>query len=155
MGVQLIQSALQNKKGATLIEVMIALLLFLIVSLALMQTSLISLENNLKNELRDEAVRIASERMEEARNIAFDNLLSDSTPGDNFEIPACKKPPVNDPNNYPIKITRKIRNADIDFGSRRTVRPLGPDSKEITILVRWQYRNTCYSHSISSIRKKS
>lgn len=155
MEVQLIQSALQSKKGSTLIEVMIALLLFLIVSVALTQTSLISLENNIKNELRDEAVRIASERMEEARNIVFDNLMSDATPGANLEIPACKKPPVSDPANYPVKITKKVRNTDIDFGSRRTVRPLGSDAKEITILVRWQHKDTCYAHSISSIRKKS
>ncbi|MCX7793155.1 MAG: type II secretion system GspH family protein [Thermodesulfovibrionales bacterium] len=148
-------NVLQNKKGATLIEVMVALVIFLIVSLALMQTSLISLETNLKNEMRDEAVRIAAERMEEARNMNFDALLSDATPGANFEIAPCKRPPVNDPNNYPVKITRRIRNNDIDFGSRRTVRSLGTDTKEVNILVRWQYRGECYSHSITSIRKKS
>lgn len=155
MGTQLIQSVSQNKQGATLIEVMVALLIFLIVSLALMQTSLISIESNLINELRDEAVRIAGERMEEARNIVFDNLFSDVTPGVNLELASCKQPPVNDPNNYPVRITRRIRNTDIDFGSRRTVRSLGSDAKEITILVRWQYRGSCYSHTISSIRKKS
>lgn len=155
MGTHLIQFVLLNKKGASLIEVMIALFVFLIVSLALMQTSLISIENNLKNEIRDEAIRIAAERMEKARNMAFDALTSDSMPGANFEIPSCKRPPVNDPDNYPEKITRKIRNADIDFGSRMTVRFLGTDAKEITILVRWQYRDECYSHTISSIRKRS
>jgi type II secretory pathway pseudopilin PulG len=146
---------LVNKKGATLVEVMIALLIFLLATVALMQASIISLDNNVKNELRDEAIRIAEARMEEARNIPFDALLSDTTPGANLELPACKKPPVNDPNNYPVKITRRIRNMDINFGSRRTVSNTGSDTKQITVLVRWEYRGACFSHIIASIRKRS
>lgn len=143
-----------NKKGVSLIEVMIALLIFLIINIAVMQTSLISIESNLKNELRDEAVRIASDRMEEARNIAFDNLVSDPVPGDNFEIKACKKTPVSDTSNYSLKITRNIRNNSFNFGSRRTVTDFGMDTKQISILVRWEYKGDCYSHSITSVRKR-
>ena len=67
-----------NKKGMTLVEVMIAMLLSLVIFLALMQTSLISIDQNMRSSLRDEAVRIAEMRMDQTRNILFtattDNL---------------------------------------------------------------------------------
>ncbi len=47
---------------------MIALVVLLVVSLALMQTALVSIDANMTNILRDEAVGIAEMRMNEARN---------------------------------------------------------------------------------------
>ena len=73
-------SAVKEKKGLTLVEVLIAMVILLLVSLALMQTALVSIDANMRNVLRDEAVSVAEMRMDEARNTAFDSLASDSTP---------------------------------------------------------------------------
>ena len=64
---------LLNKKGMTLIEVMIALVILLIVMLALMQTVTLGINSNVSNLLRDEATNIAELRITELRN----TLLAD------------------------------------------------------------------------------
>ena len=66
---------LLNKKGMTLIEVMIALVILLLVSLALMQTVTLGINSNVRNLLRDEAVKVADTRMIELMNTPFDDGL--------------------------------------------------------------------------------
>ncbi len=56
------QNKNQGSRGVSLVEVMISLVILLIVSMGLIQASLLSVDVNIRNELRDEAVRIASER---------------------------------------------------------------------------------------------
>jgi type IV pilus assembly protein PilV len=70
----MLQTVLLNKKGLTLVEVMIALVVLLLVFLALMQTALVSIDSNMINALRDEAVNIAEEKMNDERNKTFDNI---------------------------------------------------------------------------------
>lgn len=54
-----LQIAMPNKEGMTLVEVLIAMVVLLLVSLALMQTALVSIDANMRNVLRDEAVSVA------------------------------------------------------------------------------------------------
>ena len=61
------QTVLVDKKGLTLIEVMVALIVLLLVFLALMQTALLSIDSNMINVLRDEAVNIAEEQMSDCK----------------------------------------------------------------------------------------
>ena len=63
--------------GFTLVEVLISMVVLLLVSLALMQTALVSIDSNMMNILRDEAVGIAEEEMNEARGVSF-SLLGDT-----------------------------------------------------------------------------
>jgi len=147
-----------DERGLTLVEVTIALLVMLLVSLALMETALLSIESNLRNIIRDEAVSIAEMRMNEARSISFDNLsddTADAIPDDNLILDACRSSPVSDPDPYPVKVTRNFRNmASFDFGTRRTVAAMGSDNRQITVLVRWVYKNECYTHSVSTVVRR-
>jgi type II secretory pathway pseudopilin PulG len=149
------KNVIRDELGLTLVEVLIASVIMLLVSLSLMQTALLGLEANFRNVLRDEAAHIAEMRMQEARNIPFNMLVSDTndtTPDDQFVLPACQKPPVNDQHPYPVKVSRSIRNmAGFHFGTRRMVTSLGAESKQVTVLVRWVNRNECYSHAVSSV----
>src|SRR4030042_6811536 len=88
---------ISNKTGLGLIEVMIALVVMLVVFLALMQTALVSIDSNMINVLRDEAVSIAEMRMSELRNRPFDD----------FDLNG-----VTDPNPLTINqtINRNLRN---------------------------------------------
>ena len=54
---------LLNKKGSSLIELLIAMGILAIVAAALMKSSIVVLQKNVQNEMRDEAVRIAEQRM--------------------------------------------------------------------------------------------
>ncbi len=69
---------MQNKldsRGVTLVEVMISLVILLIVFMGLIQASLLSINHNLRNEIRDEAVRVAAEYMSRTRSDSFGNLV--------------------------------------------------------------------------------
>lgn len=130
-----------DKKGLTLVEVMIALVVLLLVSLALMQTALVSIDANTKNALRDEAVRISEERMNEARSLPFDDFDQNGAP---------------DPD--PLTIngteTRQIRNVPITFNTVMTIDTLNVDTKEIDVTVNWTWRGENLNHRISTIRKR-
>lgn len=79
-GVTGMMPALKDTNGLSLVEVMIAMVILLFVSLALMQTALVSIEANMKNVLRDEAVAVAEERISRAKALGFDDplLISDT-----------------------------------------------------------------------------
>lgn len=151
-------TALLDKRGLTLVEVMIALVILLLVFLALMQTALVSINANMTNVLRDEAVNIAEQRMNEARNIPFASLTAGVEAATN-PVPlgaacAATTPIVADP--YPVGVTRNIRNitGGFNYGTQRTVTNLDTDNRQITILVRWVYRNECFGHTISTILRR-
>jgi type IV pilus assembly protein PilV len=132
--------ALLNKKGLSLVEVMIALVVVLVVFLALMQTALVSIDSNMINVLRNEAVSIAEMRMNEARNTLFDNLGAGTTSG---------------------TVTRNIRNiTNFQYTVTRTVTSRGTDNKQIDITIRWEWKEKTvangnpYTHSITTILRR-
>jgi len=138
--VEQMMNALQNKKGLTLVEVMIALVVLLVVSLALMQTALVSIDSNMTNILRDEAVGIAEMRMNEARNIPFDNLVAGASVG---------------------TVWRNFRNiANFQYTVTRTVTDLNSDNKQVNITVIWEWKENTVAngnpltHSITSIVRR-
>jgi len=146
----------RNSSGFSLVEVMIALVVLLLVFMGLMQTALLSIDSNMRNVLRDEALRIAAERLEETRGLPFDSIVSDPA-GVAVNLPACGNPPINDAN-YPVLIERNFRNIqDFPYGTRSTVTDMdGPpaNTKQIQITVRWEYRDECFTHSIISLRRR-
>jgi prepilin-type N-terminal cleavage/methylation domain-containing protein len=151
----------KNEKGFSLVEVMIALCILLLVFMGLMQSALLGIDNNMRNIFRDEALRIAAQRMDEAKNLPFDDLVNDTVDivaDDNLALPACQNPPVSDPVNYPVRVQRNFRNIiDFPYGTRRTVTDLdGPpvNTKQVQITVRWEYRDQCFTHSILSLRRR-
>lgn len=156
------RSARLNNRGLTLVEIMIALTLLLLVSMAMMQTALMGIGANMQTVLRDEAVRIAEARMNDTRNLQFDEsgsqLVSDTADGISdagFAIVSCQAPPVSDATPYPVVVQRKFRNmAPVSFGTRRTVTVIDGDHVEVSVLVRWEYRNACYSHQVNALMKR-
>jgi prepilin-type N-terminal cleavage/methylation domain-containing protein len=154
MGQVVIQNKKQNlhikQDGVSLVEVLIALVVLLLVFMGLLQAALLGIDSNMRNILRDEAVTVAAMRMEEARSIPFDNVLND-TATNPVNLPAC---PAGD-NPYPVEIARDFRNIqDFPFGTRMTITDLDADTKQIEILVRWEYKNECYTHSATTLRRR-
>jgi prepilin-type N-terminal cleavage/methylation domain-containing protein len=140
-GYVMLQTALKDKKGLTLVEVMISLVVLLLVFLALLQTALVSIDSNMTNVLRDEAVNIAEEQMNVARNTAFSNL--------------AVAPPA--PVLLPLE-QRSIRNiVAFTYTVTRTVTLVNADTKQVVINVTWDWKDRTaangdpYTHTISGI----
>ncbi len=142
-----VQIAMLNKKrplkksstGLTLIEVLISLVITLVLFMALMQSALLSIGVNTSNVLRDEAVRIADERMNEARSLTFDNLISDPTA---IVCPVATFLPANGE-----LFPRDIRNiTGFIFCTNRTVVDRGADNKEVVITVGWVWQEVPRIH---------
>jgi len=124
------------------------MVVLLFVSLAMMQTALVSIDSNMINVLRDEAVSIAEQRMNEARNVAFGSLASDSDPlPSGVDCPAT----FTDGSSNGRRIERNIRNVSSkDFCSRMSVSGSGK-TKQINVEVRWRWKGSDYTHRISTI----
>ncbi|MBI4697932.1 MAG: prepilin-type N-terminal cleavage/methylation domain-containing protein [Nitrospirae bacterium] len=142
-----------NNRGLSLIEVMVAMVVFLLVSLALMQTALLSIDSNMRNLLRDEAVNIAEMRINESRNIDFDTLATD-TNVNTVNLTACQSAPFSQLT-YPVAVARNFRGiTGFSYGTQRTVTTLDADNKSLTMLVRWDYKNECSEHRVSTIVRR-
>jgi type IV pilus assembly protein PilV len=120
-----------DKRGMTLLELMIALLLMAIVAMALMQSSLVVITNSVKNELRDEAVSVAEQRMNESRTTPFSNLAN---------LPAT------------TTITRNIRAiANFPFMASLVTTPVNSNSTHVAVTVTWTYKGSSYNHGVSTV----
>lgn len=118
-----------NNKGLTLIEVLISLMLLSIVSLALIQSALLAMNTNVMNELRDEAVSVAEQRLNEIRNTPFANIVSQPTD----------------------TVTRNVRAASRAFGLSSQVVNVNDYCKQIALTVQWSFRGTKYQHNVSTV----
>ena len=125
-----------NNRGMSLLEVMIATIFLMVVSLALVQTSLLGFHENLRNSLREEAVRIADERIGDLRGRAFTETFTD--PLLNAGVTAAT-------------VTRKLRSFQKDFSVTTTITDLTTNNKQITVGVTWNYKGSQFGHSSTVI----
>lgn len=127
------QTVFHDNKGMTLIEVLISFVLLTIISLALLQSALLAVNINVRNELRDVAVSVAEQRMTELRNTAFASL-TDGTVKE-------------------TDITRYIRSGQYNFTPTTEIKTLSatPSSKQVIVTISWKYKNQPYSHSVSTV----
>jgi len=132
-----VMTVLKNKKGLTLVEILIALVITLVVFLGLMQTALLSIDANTTNLLREEAISIAEERMRELRDFSFSSLLPGAWPTETF--------------------TRRFRNfLPINYSVDINVSDISTDAKQINVLVEWSNPKdptVTIRHSITTIKR--
>lgn len=128
-----------SASGMTLVEVLVSLAIVFIIFLGLSASGLVVLNENIKNEMRDEAVSVAEMEMQKARNIPF-SAISDNT----------------------HLVNRQIRNLDVGYNVARTVTnpdgttpPTDPNNRRVTINVVWSRiennQTRTYSHQVATI----
>lgn len=127
-----------NDRGSSIIEVLVALVLTSIIFAGLVQSSLVSMNMNMKNLLRDEAISIAEDRVNEAKNLAFDALATEDED---------------------YKRTIRGGNADSFIFNVQTIviphpGPTNPSNKQIDITVRWTWKGNTYQHAISTLVRR-
>lgn len=150
---------LRDCEGVSLVEVMISLVVLLLVFVGLFQSAILGIDSNMQNLLRDEAVTIAATRMEEARNMPFEQVVSDTADAiedDNLVLPFCNNVPDEEAKPpYPVEVKRTFRNIqDFPFGTRRVVTDHGADTKIVEIWVCWEYKDECKTHRATTVRRR-
>lgn len=118
--------------GMTLVEVLVALAIVFIVFLGLSGAGLVVLNENIKNAQRDEAVSVAEAAIQNARNLAFTNIVDNT-----------------------VQVQRQIRGLTTNYTVTRTVAVLDPENRQVTVDVGWnRLENGAwkpYSHRIITI----
>jgi type IV pilus assembly protein PilV len=119
-----------NNRGFTLVEVMISMLVLLIGMLGSLVGVMAAADHNLANALRDEAVKIAQEQLENARTGQYALIVNGTVP-----------------------VQRQMRKTLYTFQVTTNVTSGGPSNslKLLTVTVQWTFKNATRSHLSETI----
>ncbi len=134
-----------NRLGFTLIEVMIAFVIILIVMLGLLNLTGQVVTVSVKNTVRDEAIKVAEEVMAQVKALPYDDISTMTYNQLRQRI---------DPNSSATNITRNFRNFSMTYTPEISVTTY-TDAKVINVTVTWSYRGDNYSHTISSLMRRT
>jgi len=162
----MLRTALKGKQGVTLVEVMISLVILLIVFMGLVQTSLLTIDTNATNALRDEAVRLASDTMSALRSSSFLDLNRDTVTDAadiNFVISSTGLAAQQlNATRLGINTQKTIRNIlNANYVVTVTIIDMDANNKQADILVQWDYKErrlvngNAYSHRIVSLLRRT
>lgn len=125
-------SAILNERGFTLTELLLAVIILVFVSVALMQTAIVNIEFNVKNALRDEGVRVAGETLDWLRN-------------------SVKSTNVTTINNSQGTVVRRVRNIEARYSVTNTASVLYQNSYTLGAFVEWQWKGEIYNVSVATV----
>jgi type IV pilus assembly protein PilV len=120
----------------SLIEIIIAMLILMVVSMALLQTGLLGVQENLRNSLREEAVRIADQRIGDLRGRAYYSQIS-------FD-------PMLNSGFTTTTVTRYLRSFQKDFTVDTNIDDVNTtftSNKLVSVKVSWSHKGTLYDHT--------
>ncbi len=120
-----IRSARSDKSGYSLVEVLVSLLIMMIILLGLLESMRLYISYNLKNTLKNEAVRIAQECAARLRN------------GQN-----C------------TNVVRRFRNFQVEFTVSTAIAPLSSSLENATVNVEYNYGGTHYTYTLYTVIKR-
>lgn len=120
------------EKGFTLIEVMVAIVIMMVGVLGLLSTLNLAMEYNIKNQRREEVIRIAEEIMNGMRTRPFGAVFNPTT-----------------------TVTSRLRSSTVRYAVTRRVTNVTPSvTDRYQVDVRWAYKNYSALHTIVTIRGK-
>ena len=120
-----------NNRGMSLIELIISMMILMVVAIALVQSSLLAMNTNVMNEMRNEAVSVAEQQINLVRNTPFASLSTIPTP---------------------TTVSRNIRAImTVPFTASLAQSAINVNSIQVTVTVSWTYRNRPFSTSMSTV----
>lgn len=128
MAIQL--TLMHDKKGFTLIEVMVAILIMMVGVLGLLSTMSVAMKHNIENQRREEVIRVAEEIMNGMRSQPFDTVFNPIT-----------------------TVTSQLRSSPVTYGVIRHKTSVSTGvTDRYQVDVRWAYKNYSALHTIVTIR---
>ncbi|ACH38556.1 type IV pilus minor pilin PilV [Citrifermentans bemidjiense Bem] len=127
---------LPNNSGFTLVELMVALLIAMVGMFGVLETINVSLQQTSKNELRNEGVKLGEKYMAEFRGTPFDSIVG--------------------PYAF-VNVTTSVRGAKKTFVVERSAATMAEStpgtasSKQLTVVVKWAYRNMTSQNRVVSV----
>lgn len=123
-------AVIRNERGFSLIEVLAAMLILLFGLLGSMVGVMAAVDQNLRNLLREEAVKIAQEQMEINRNISYAAVADGNA-----------------------TVSRSVRKTQRDYAVTRQVNTVGT-LKRVTVTVSWTHKDRASSYTLESILRQ-
>ncbi len=123
----------RNKSGFTLIEFLVSIVILMVGMLALLQSVNIALRYNVSSQLRNEAVSVGDNRMSVELAKPFD-LISTVTGSRVVQI--------------------QFQNGFKNYSVIRSGQDMA-NSKQVTVEVRWKYKNEQFTHTVYGVSSKS
>ena len=122
-----------HNDGFTIVELLVSMVILLFVALAMMQTAMMTMEANARNVIRDEGVRLASEKLNELKTVAQANLNAQNGVTETVEV--------------------HIRNMTISYTVTYGVTTIvANEAARIEVTVKWNWRQQDYDATLSTIR---
>lgn len=125
---------IQNNIGFTLIEFLVAIVILSVGLLGLLQSVNYAISTNMQTQLRDEAVRLADERMATEKSKVFE-AISTTQKDEKVEV--------------------NVMNTFKNYSVVKNTLSLTANTKNVQINIIWKYKNQRYDHVISSLVTKS
>lgn len=126
------QPAINNRKGFTFIELLVAMAVLSIGLMAMLDGLANYMRINIDNQMRNEAMRIAETTLETLRNASFNDVQTGAV--------------VIAPTEQ-----RRFRNIDINYTVAWTRQNISTGSVAIQVSVTWNHRNIGHRHDAASI----
>lgn len=123
-----------NKKGFSLIEVLVSLVILMVGLMGLLQATNVALEHNMRNHMRIEGVNLADQEMAQMLSRGFLSISTSQT--------------QTQPVTY-IK-TRQVMTVWKNYSVVRTATAVS-SSKMVNFVISWGYKGARYNHRISSV----
>lgn len=124
-----------NRRGFTLLEILVALVILMIGMMALLSAATNTISLNLDNVLRDEAVQIADAKM---RQVKSNTAATYSLPFQNLSVTTVQ--------------TSKLRAKSTPYTVSLTSASTGGNSNLLRVLVSWNYKNRAKQHELSTLK---
>ncbi|QWV92032.1 prepilin-type N-terminal cleavage/methylation domain-containing protein [Geomonas oryzisoli] len=128
-------TSLKNNSGFTLVELLVAMIIIAVGMFGVLQTINVSLQHNLQNEVRNEAVRIGQKYMADLRAKTFDAYSTPYTTfTENGKVRGVSKP-------YTVERTSQVLATD---GTQ-------PSTRQLMVTVRWSFKNSNYVNEVVTV----
>lgn len=122
-----------SEDGFSIVELLVAVVILVFVSIALLQTAVINIEFNVKNSMRDEGVRVAGERINQMRDSKYETLETEFNGTTGTE-------------------TRRVRNVNVVYTVTNSVSLIDVYSKRFGTIVQWQWKGEIFNTTVYTVR---